>query len=253
MFRPRTAVLMATLVLIPNLAAVAQVFLTQQTTDPATGLPVKNAPYTAEGRTTINNKLADGTTLHKEYSLGTVARDSKGRCYWAVVRQNTIAGRDGWLNVMQVHIWNPVAGVVTDWSTDSRITRVRAITGKEEILQNNLKTGGAETETTTQWKSTEEKLDETSIEGILATGVRTTSVSQGSHEAEGNDPPVRIVREVWTSPELHVKVLEVLKNPRIGVTRSELFNIQRGEPDISQFQPPTGNVVSDARHRVAQP
>ena len=254
MFRlRRAAILMVTLVLVQNLPAVSQIFLTQQTNDHVTGLPVNNAPYTAQGKMTMDRKSANGTSIHKEYSLGTVARDSQGRCYRSEVRQNTIEGREGWQTVLQVHIWDPVAGVVTDWSTNSRITRIRAISGSEEVLHNELRTDGSESEAMTHFKSTVEKLDPRTIEGVLVNGVRTTSIIPASREGDGNDQPKTIVHEVWTSPELHVIILTILDNPRYGVQRNELFDIKRGEPDISQFQPPAGNIVSDARSKVPQP
>jgi hypothetical protein len=45
----------------------------------------------------------------------------------------------------------------------------------------------------------EEKLPERFIEGVVATGVRrTTTIEKG---AIGNDLPITIVSEEWTSPE----------------------------------------------------
>ena len=81
------------------------------------------------------------------------------------------------------------------------------------------------------------------IEGVQATGVRSTeTIAAGKI---GNDRPISIVTEVWTSPELHTTVLSKRSDPRTGEQTFKLTNIQRGEPDPSLFTVPSDFKLSD--------
>jgi hypothetical protein len=67
------------------------------------------------------------------------------------------------------------------------------------------------------------------IEGIAVNGERTTwTIAAGKL---GNERPLVITREVWTSPELMLTVLSREIDPRHGETVYRLRNVKRGEPD----------------------
>jgi hypothetical protein len=84
---------------------------------------------------------------------------------------------------------------------------------------------------------TTENLGSQTMEGVQVTGVRTTqTIAAGKI---GNDRPITIVTEVWTSPELKTIVLSKRNDPRIGEQTFKLTNIQRGEPDPSLFTLPS--------------
>ena len=75
------------------------------------------------------------------------------------------------------------------------------------------------------------------------TGVRTTrTIAAGKI---GNDRPIAIVTEVWTSPELKTIVLSKRNDPRMGEQTFKLTNIQRGEPDPSLFTVPSDFKVTE--------
>ena len=67
------------------------------------------------------------------------------------------------------------------------------------------------------------------IDGLLASGKRTTRVIPPGRM--GNNAPITVTREVWTSDELKVVVSEVTADPKEGKRTSELQDIQRTEPD----------------------
>lgn len=75
------------------------------------------------------------------------------------------------------------------------------------------------------------------IEGVPAEGVRDTRTIPAG--AIGNERPIDITSEVWTSTELQVVVLSKRNDPRFGETVYKLTDIARGEPDPSLFQPPS--------------
>ena len=88
-----------------------------------------------------------------------------------------------------------------------------------------------------------ENLGSQTMEGVQVTGVRTTqTIAVGKI---GNDRPISIVTEVWTSPELKTIVLSKRNDPRMGEQTFKLTNIQRAEPDPSLFTVPSDYKISE--------
>lgn len=86
------------------------------------------------------------------------------------------------------------------------------------------------------------------IEGVRAEGKRTTRTIPAGQI--GNERPIEITSEVWTSPDLRMIVLSKHNDPRFGETVYRLTNIQRGEPDHSLFTVPDKFTVKDIpRHK----
>jgi hypothetical protein len=82
----------------------------------------------------------------------------------------------------------------------------------------------------------EEHLPAKNIEGVQATGFRkTTTIPKG---AIGNEQPIKIVSEEWTSNDLQVLVLTDFNDPRTGRSTYKLLNISRTEPDAALFKAP---------------
>src|SRR5437879_4698114 len=81
-----------------------------------------------------------------------------------------------------------------------------------------------------------EELGSQTMEGVLVNGVRTTHTIPAGQI--GNDRPISIVTEVWTSPELKAVVYSKRSDPRMGEQTFELKNIVRSEPDPSLFAVP---------------
>jgi hypothetical protein len=85
-------------------------------------------------------------------------------------------------------------------------------------------------------KAATEDLGTQTMEGVPVTGVRTTRTIPAGEI--GNDRPIRIVTEVWTSPELKTIVYSKRSDPRMGEQTFRLTNINRSEPDASLFTVP---------------
>ncbi len=74
------------------------------------------------------------------------------------------------------------------------------------------------------------------MEGVTVNGARTTrTIAAGQI---GNEKPIVIVTEVWTSPELKTVVCSKRSDPRTGEQTFRLTNIVREEPDPSLFTVP---------------
>jgi hypothetical protein len=90
--------------------------------------------------------------------------------------------------------------------------------------------------TNEQGQATTEDLGSQTMEGVFVTGVRTTRTIPAGQI--GNDKPITIVTEVWTSPDLKTIVYSKRSDPRMGEQTFQLTNITRADPDVSLFTVP---------------
>ena len=89
-----------------------------------------------------------------------------------------------------------------------------------------------------------EDLGQQNIEGVTATGTRTTTEIPAG--AIGNEQPLKIVSEQWYSPELLVLVLTKHSDPRNGDTTYRLTGIIRAEPARSLFEVPPDYTLKES-------
>jgi hypothetical protein len=235
------------------------------------GAPVAGAPYSGTVTNESVQTLADGNRIVENFG-GSIARDSQGR-----IRQDAPLPTIGNLAAANpphiVFIRDPVAQVsytlnLTDKTAQKMPTpppmppnAVRAAgTGNGPViiqmqgtagpgdplppgppptalfLQKNILGGDKAQETT-------EDLGSQTMQGVLVNGVRTTHTIPAGQI--GNDKPIQIVTEVWTSSELQTIVYSKRTDPRLGEQTFQLTNIQRGEPDPSLFTVPADFKVLD--------
>jgi hypothetical protein len=90
---------------------------------------------------------------------------------------------------------------------------------------------------------TTEDLGTETMEGLLVTGTRTTRTIPAGEI--GNEKPISIVTEVWTSPDLKTIVYSKRSDPRMGEQTFKLANIVRAEPDASLFTVPADFKLTD--------
>ncbi len=88
-----------------------------------------------------------------------------------------------------------------------------------------------------------EQLGSKTMEGVTVTGTRTTHTIPAGQI--GNDRPLSIVTEVWTSPDLKTVVYSKRSDPRMGDQTFQLTNIVRAEPDPSLFAVPSDFKILD--------
>jgi hypothetical protein len=236
------------------------------------GAPAQGAPYSA----TITNEsvqtLADGNRIVQE-STGTTARDSQGR-----TRQDAPLPAIGNLSATNaphiVFIMDPVAQMsynlnLTDKSaqklpipaggggavggaagTPGPVFVARFVAGPAPGSAPPLppiammKAIGPEE----QADVSTEDLGSQTMEGLLVTGVRTSRTIPSGEI--GNEKPISIVTEVWTSPDLKTIVYSKRTDPRMGEQTFKLTNIVRAEPDPSLFTVPADFKLSDGPQNV---
>jgi hypothetical protein len=93
-----------------------------------------------------------------------------------------------------------------------------------------------------------EDLGTQTMEDVFVKGVRTTRTIPAGQI--GNDKPISIVTEVWTSPGLKTIVYSKRSDPRVGEQTFQLKNIVRTEPDPSLFTVPADFKIIDGPQNI---
>ena len=238
--------------------------------EPSSAAPVQGAPYSATISNELIQTLADGNRI-VQTSTGTTARDSQGR-----TRQDAMLPPIGNLSASNaphlVFIQDPVAQTsytlnLTDKTAQKIAMPPAGAAGPGELhhedkfffqirtagngplppppaigLQKNLVEADEPAQVAT------EDLGSQNMEGVLANGVRTTRTIPAGQI--GNDRPIIIVTEVWTSPDLKTVVYSKRSDPRMGDQTFQLKNIVRGEPDSSLFAVPGDFRLTDGPRTI---
>jgi hypothetical protein len=97
--------------------------------------------------------------------------------------------------------------------------------------------------TSEQDQGNSEDLGSQTMEGVIVNGVQTTHTIPAGQI--GNDRPITIVTEVWTSPDLKTVVYSKRSDPRMGEQTFHLTNIVRTEPNPSLFTVPADFKIVD--------
>ena len=228
--------------------------------------PVTGAPYSATTTSEMTQTLEDGTHIVQK-ATGSVARDSQGR-----TRQDAPLPVIGSLAAANpphiVFLEDPVAQVSYTLNLTEKtaqkiifapgsVSAVAGKTGASPVMVMAFADGPATastgavapplpgpasvvlqkalvTEDPTQ--TTTEDLGSQTMEGVTVTGARTTRIIPAGQV--GNDAPIRVVTEVWTSPELRIIVYSKRSDPRMGTQVFSLTDVVRAEPDTSLFTVP---------------
>jgi hypothetical protein len=112
-----------------------------------------------------------------------------------------------------------------------------AAPGPDVFFEKHLITEG-------QSQANTEDLGSQTMEGVLVKGTRTTRTIPAGQI--GNEQPITIVTEVWTSPELKTVVSSKRSDPRMGEQTFRLTNIVRAEPNPTLFTVPADFKIVDA-------
>src|SRR5215472_5018058 len=222
---------------------------------------VKGAPYSADVITESVQVLSDGNRIvHR--STSRVYRDSEGR---------TRREEDRPAGSPSIVISDPVAGNSWTLDVDARTARQSPslpffnggiVNRNGELERLNVVINGQLSSFVARggaglWlggpganeQNVEEKLTARVIEGVRVEGVRRTmTIPVG---AIGNERPIVVTSEEWTSPELKVLVLSESNDPRTGTSTYKLVNLKRADPTPSLFQVPSDYTVVQVGGRGA--
>jgi hypothetical protein len=210
------------------------------------GRTVTGAPFTGTEVRTEQQVLAGGNTIQHQVQTN-ISRDSQGR----VRTESEFTPPGATAAVKRVSIHDPVAGMNHELNPQSKTARSMPTRGPGQFPGPNGQTpggprfnprnaNGASRPVDPNVKT--EDLGTQTINGVLATGTRTTrTVPAGTI---GNAQPLVTVHERWVSSDLHIPVMVKTVDPRFGTSVTEMTNIVRAEPDSSLFTVPSDYTVT---------
>jgi hypothetical protein len=240
---------------------------------------VKGAPYSADTIVESSQTLADGNHIARK-TTGRVYRDGEGRTRREEDRQDgsvgvsisdPIAGVAYSLDPATKTAWKTgtaAAGAIMEKLEASQVEAKRELDGQQRKLEaekaaasrervgpgnphvtepreNVVVTteGGFVTMRGGLYKVSDAPLEHKTIEGVAVEGRKTTSTIPAGKV--GNEQPITITSEEWSSPDLKVLVLTKHADPRMGESSYRLLNIIRAEPDRSLFMVPPDYTVKE--------
>jgi hypothetical protein len=223
------------------------------------------APYSAEAVTESTQTLADGNRINRKTTTR-VYRDNEGR-----TRREQLNNGGA---VESVSIVDPVRDTTYVVESDAAAERPSAreaggaaapgtnvmykrnvikVAGPADAAKMKAELGALEhprVEGSPEERPVREDLGTSTIEGLRATGTRTTTTIPAG--AIGNLQPIKVVSEEWFSPDLQVMLLTRHSDPRSGETVYRLVNVVRAEPDASLFTVPSDSRMRESGIRLPE-
>lgn len=203
---------------------------------------VRGAPYSLVRESSQVRTLVDGTHITYFSNSEKRFRDSQGRTR----TEAPLCGRnvdDPDAVLIQIH--DPVAGFAYILDVQNHLAYRFAL---RVLGASSASAGGTtvspalpqvrteQTPSANAPKETTEPLPPQTVDDVTVGGTRTTTVIPEG--AEGNDRPITVVREIWSSPYLGLPLLAKTSDPRSGETTSRITNVDTAEPSPLLFQPP---------------
>jgi hypothetical protein len=199
---------------------------------------VTGAPYSAVEVTTEQQTLAGGNVIQRQ-SNRNIARDGQGRVRTESEFTHPVAS-GGTTTEKRISISDPVGGYFHEIDPQNKVVNSRAMHVPPANAPANRPQRAARTRPADPNVKTED-LGTQNMGGVLATGTRVThTIPAGTI---GNALPIQSVHETWVSSDLQVPVMIKTVDPRFGTRITQLTNVNRGEPDATLFQVPTGYTV----------
>lgn len=223
------------------------------------GKVVKGAPYTANAVTETTQTLGDGNRIVNK-STALLARDSEGRTrreesFTKVGSLQANASKAVMINDPVAHLqymYQPGStspGETTVISTadvkgDKLYRRIAGPEMKDKagppegkvFFHKTLGSAELTEDSGVPTNVKHESLGTQVMEGLTVEGTRDTKTIPAG--AIGNEKPIIITSETWTSPDLQTVVLSKRNDPRFGETVYQLTEVNRSEPDPGLFQVP---------------
>lgn len=213
-------------------------------------------PFSATIRTTHEQKLADGNSIHGEVFTHEY-RDSAGRLR-AETSMPCQIGPDGLPHpTLNVLVEDPVNHTHMSWqlngngpgvvhllnqpTPDASAAAPPPPTEEQRRRSDQMRQ---------QWSrnTRHELLGTRTIAGVLTEGSRQiTTIPAGE---QGNAEPMEISIEVWIAKDTGIAMLRVDDSPTGGRTTTEVTDFAIGEPDPSVFIPPPDYKVEEQNARA---
>jgi hypothetical protein len=206
--------------------------------------------YSADQVTVTTQTLADGTKITHKH-LVKVYHDSEGR--WRHESFGPGVESVGPNDLPQsVYIFDPVARVTYNLNPRDQTAQRTEIPRRapQPPPQTTSKSAHLTPAHPVLPPPVREDLGTQVIEGLEARGERVTRTIPAG--ADGNDQPMQVTSESWTSAKPRLLLLRITNDPRRGETVMRLTNLVLEEPPEQLFQVPPDYTVEELQP-VARP
>jgi hypothetical protein len=192
---------------------------------------VAGKPYSASSTTEIVQTLSDGNRI-VQHSSSVIYRDSQGR----IRREQTFPSFDAHPGETKIFIDDPVARTAYVLDPHEKIAHtvssLREVTLKLDTVA-NVKLPKLDE----NHDIVADPLGTKNIQGVTCIGKRQTITIPAGQV--GNERPIAIVTETWTSPDIEAIVQSSTTDPRFGQSTYTLQNLQLKDQPIALFTLPS--------------
>ena len=210
-------------------------------------------PYSAEEIIQQTQILSDGTRIVRSRSSKMLYRDSAGRTRTEESFPSPPTMKDAKAPIVP-EIFDPVAGCVYYLESANKIAHrvelpqpLKALVPPQGLVLPSVApvmiSGAPGRPPNSPTQTSSESLGMQIVNGIQARGMRTTTTY--AIGTVGNESPITVTTEIWTSPELNAVISSKTSDPRQGDRVQTLADISLAEPDAALFQVPEGYQVKN--------
>lgn len=199
--------------------------------------PVPNAPFSAKVDIYSSEVLPNGQTEVRT-TINRIARDSSGRIH-NERRRLVPPSFQGDPALLETHIYDPATRLNIFLNPYTHIAR-------ETVLRSPVPSVAPvplRTAPNPNSPVSEQDLGTQTLNALTVRGTRKSRTIPSNESGTGK--PVVIVDEYWYSPDLSIYVLVKHNDPRTGEQFVAVSEIDRHEPDSSQFSVPANFKVAD--------
>lgn len=212
-------------------------------------------PFSGTLKTTFEQKLGDGSFI-RGVTRTHHARDSMGKTR-TEFGQSCERGLDGQLHVLAtVSVNDPASKTSMNWMANNDVVpKVVHVFHQNEIPHKQPSPEErAEQQKLAQLRQPPkgefrtENLGTRTINGVTAQGTRRVrTIAAGE---EGNELPLEVVDESWSSRQMGLMLMMIRDDPRQGRTTAEFEELSLTEPDPALFAAPAGYKVEEVHPNV---
>lgn len=209
--------------------------------------------YSATVKSRFEQKLGDGSYV-RGYAVTQEARDSAGRTF-SEFAQNCRRDEKGVAQLsLNVTVFDPTTKSSMNWQVNSpyieKVVHVyhqppppAPLSAEKLAARRQVEQARAQLTPCPVPTAGDGDLGTRMIAGVEAQGRRTTRTIPAGEE--GNELPLVITNERWTSKEFGLVLMGISDDPRRGRFTYEVEELTVGEPDASLFAPPAGYKIVD--------
>lgn len=192
--------------------------------------PVPNAPFTAKVQIVSQEQLPDGSVRVRK-TVNHIARQSSGRIY-NERRQLVPPSFQDEPRLLSAHIYDPVTRLNTYLNPSTHIAQDIVLKHAPLAPSNSVPQRLPQQDPLLK----EEELGQQALGPVTLRGIRRSRTVPAAISGTGKD--VLVVDEYWYSPDLSIYMIIKHNDPRTGEQIVAVSDVERGEPNGTQFTVP---------------